>query len=90
MITKVPENQRRAMEHVDRARSERMTLSGCARAHGVPAREVYDAAAADCRLSFEQTPPFPLLLDANADCTPAYLPSARVIVFAPIGNFGVF
>jgi hypothetical protein len=46
MITKVTDKQRRAVEHMERARSEGIALSEYARAHGVSAREIYDAMAA--------------------------------------------
>ena len=45
MTAKVTDKQRRAMEHVERARSEGMALSDYARAQGVSAREIYDAMA---------------------------------------------
>jgi|SRR5579863_3580197 hypothetical protein len=37
--------QRQALEHVQRARSQGMTLSDYARAQGISVRQVYDAAA---------------------------------------------
>jgi len=46
MTMKVTDKQRRAMQHIEQARSEGMALSDYARAHGVSAREIYDAMAA--------------------------------------------
>ena len=46
MTTKVTDKQRRAMEHMERAREQGMALSDYARAQGISAREIYDAVAA--------------------------------------------
>jgi hypothetical protein len=46
MNMKVTDKQRRALQHIEQARSEGMALSDYARAHGVSAREIYDAMAA--------------------------------------------
>ena len=40
------EKQRRALEHVERARSAGMSLSDYARAHGVEVRPIYDSMVA--------------------------------------------
>ena len=46
MTTKVTDRQRRAMEHMERARQQGMALSDYARAQGISAREIYDGVAA--------------------------------------------
>jgi hypothetical protein len=46
MTTQLTDKQQRAMEQLERARSEGMALSEYFRAHGVAVREIYDALAA--------------------------------------------
>jgi Glycosyl hydrolase family 1 len=46
MTTKLTDKQRRAIEHLERARSDGMALSDYCRAQGVAVREIYDALAA--------------------------------------------
>ena len=46
MSKSLTEKQQRALEHVERARSARMSLSDYARAQGVEIRPIYDSMAA--------------------------------------------
>jgi hypothetical protein len=46
MTAKLTDKQRRAMEHMERARNDGMALGDYARAYGVSACEIYDAMAA--------------------------------------------
>ncbi len=46
MKAELSEKQRRALEHLERARAEGLRLSAYARVHGLGIREIYDALAA--------------------------------------------
>lgn len=46
MTEKLTDKQRQAMQHLEQARREGVSLSAYARAHGLQAREIYDATVA--------------------------------------------